>query len=183
MCDLSTCKDWVDVVSGVVTIAAILIGGVWTYYLFIRHRLRFPRANIEMQVHDAVINLGKLRAVHVTLRITNTGTTLLKPKYAELRLRQVAPVHIDLAEIIKPDPDTDPVEAGQTELPWPALATREWSKEKGVIEIEPNESEAIEADFVIPSDLNTIQLYAFLRNPKKAGDNVGWTATQLHTFN
>ena len=41
---MNNTKDIVDIVQGVVTIVAILVGGVWTYLAFVRNRLRMPRA-------------------------------------------------------------------------------------------------------------------------------------------
>ena len=114
------------------------------------------------------------------MRVLNSSRILLAPKYAELRLRQVVPVPKELTARL--DPGIDPVEAGRTELTWPMIAGREWNWDKGGFEVEPGEADALEADFVISSNVATIQLYAFLRNPKKEGKELGWTTTALYSF-
>jgi len=177
--DLATLKDVADVVTGFATVAALAVGAAWTYFLFIRHRLRYPKAEIELLVDNASIPPDK-RLVHVTMRVSSSGAILLAPKYAELRLRQVAPVPEELIARLRPG--IDPVEPGRTELTWPMIAGREWNWDTGGFEIEPGESDAVEADFVISSDVKTIQIYAFVRNPKKEDKGLGWTVTALCSF-
>ena len=79
-------------------------------------------------------------------------------------------------------PGIDPVGPGEAEITWPMIAGREWNWRKGDFEIEPGESDALHADFVIPSEVETVQLYGFVRNPKKKNEGVGWTVTTLHSF-
>jgi flagellar biogenesis protein FliO len=47
---LSDIKDIADVIQALFTSLAFIIGGAWTYLLFVRKRQRFPRAKIEHQI-------------------------------------------------------------------------------------------------------------------------------------
>ena len=62
------------------------------------------------------------------------------------------------------------------------IAGREWTWNKSGFEIEPGESDAVEADFVISSNVKTVQFYAFLRNPMKDNEGLGWTTTALYSL-
>ena len=76
----------------------------------------------------------------------------------------------------------DPVKDNETEVDWPMIVGREWHFETKPIEIEPGESDTLDADFVIYTNVTTIQLYAYVGNPTKAKPNLGWTNTLVHSF-
>ena len=62
------------------------------------------------------------------------------------------------------------------------IAAREWSWGEEDFEVEPGESDALHADFIIPSDVKTVQLYAFVKNPRKNKEGLGWTTAELTSF-
>jgi hypothetical protein len=173
--DLQTVRDASEVLEALLTSAAIVVGGVWTYALFVRQRLRFPRADLELASQSYPMPARK-QLVHVALRITNTGSVLLRPDYAELRLRQVLPVPEELSELPS---DVDPVPAGRAELEWPMLVGREWQWGDGELEIEPGETDTLHADFVVEAEVRVMQLYAYVRNPSKRKQGLGWSITRM----
>ena len=71
-------KDWVEIATNGATIMALLAGGWWTYALYVRQRLRYPRAELDIAVEHAVIEPGK-RLVHVAVKVVNRGHVLLQP--------------------------------------------------------------------------------------------------------
>jgi hypothetical protein len=164
-------KDWADIASNVATVIAIVVGGVWTYVLFVRQRLKYPRAELGITAQHATIASDK-RLLHVALRIANTGHVLLRPRYAELRVRQVLPLDHDIGLRLRPN--WDPVLPGQHELEWPLIVDRHWHE---AFEIEPGESDTLHADFVIDCDIAQVQLYAFVGNPTGKRRNFGWPST------
>ncbi len=83
-------KDLAQLVQAGVVSSGILVGGIWTYLLFVHKRLAYPRANLELSISQLPIVRDKSRLVHIAaVSIKNTGDVLLKSAYAELRLRQV----------------------------------------------------------------------------------------------
>ena len=126
-------------VAMVVLLAAIFVGGTWTYFAFVRKRLRYPCAELSVTVYSSQIAPG-YRLVHVGVQIANTGNVLLSPEYAELRLRQVIPLPEEIELLL--EPGVDPIEPDRKELPWTLIVGREWKWEKADIEIEPGETGA-----------------------------------------
>lgn len=171
-------KDIVDILQGMVTIGAVFVGGIWTYLAFVRKRLRYPRAELAVAVNSTCVAPG-FRLVHVAVEITNTGSVLLAPEYAEIRLRQVIPLPAEIESRLKPG--TDPVVADEKELRWPLIVGREWEWNASGIEIEPGESDRLNADFVINDTVEVVQIYTFVRNPRKR-HAPGWGTTLMHTL-
>jgi len=172
-------KDIVEIVQGIVTIAAVLVGGTWTYLAFVRKRLRYPCAELSITVHSSKI-APYYRLVHIGVQIDNTGNVLLALEYAELRLRQVMPLPVEIETRLKPG--VDPVAPDEKELPWPLIVGREWNWNPTDIEIEPGESDLLNTDFVINDTVEVVQIYTFVKNPKKHRAPHGWGTTLMHTF-
>ena len=173
-------KDFFTIVQSIITSAAIIIGGIWTYLLFVRQRLRFPKVNIDLHVYDTVLPEGA-RLIHVEIRITNVGSVIFRSDSAELRLRQMVPIPDELREPV--EKGHDPVPNGETEIEWPMIAGRKWNWKKGEFEIEPGESDSIHADYIIPSIAQITEFYCFISNAKKKRKGTGWTITKIHEFN
>lgn len=163
----------------VVTIGA-LVGGWWTWRLFVRNRLKYPRASLELSVSQIAIVKDRWRLIHTSGTITNTGDVLLNPDFAELRLRQVVPDPENL--VGTGDDNHDPVLGEETEVQWPVITRREWPKEKYCLEIEPGEADSLHADFRIPISVSVVGFYFFVPNPRKKKSRVGWTYTKLCAF-
>lgn len=74
-CEISTIlidlKQIVDILVGVLTILAIVCGGIWTYFNFIHGRIYRPRLKLEIEAE--VVNYKDTRCLRVTLRINNIG--------------------------------------------------------------------------------------------------------------
>jgi len=189
-------KDIIEIAQTFASFLAICFGGWWTYQRFVWHRLSWPHANVELALDDSVLPEGK-RLVHAEFKIVNTGSVIIKPEYAELRIRGMVPIPEDTAADVKAG--KDPVIEGKSEMEWPLVSEREWTWNSGDFEIEPGETDSLNADFFIGEDVSVCQFYAFLENPKKRQDQkkrqdprtdpkeeqprLGWTLTKVHTFN
>jgi hypothetical protein len=178
--DMSFFVNVAQVIQAIAISLGIVVGGFWTYRLFICKRLAYPRANLELAVHEALLTEGG-RLVHVVVSITNTGDVLLRSDHTELRLRQVVPLPSSLKDTIQIG--YDPVPEDKTEIEWPLIASREWRWSKHGFEIEPGESDSLHADFVIQPDIHVGEFYCFISNSKKKRKYLGWALTKLHFFN
>ena len=171
--DVMSLKDWVEIATNGATIMALLAGGWWTYALYVRQRLRYPRAELDIAVEHAVIEPGK-RLVHVAVKVVNRGHVLLQPKHTELRVRQVIPIHNAIAPTLQTE--GDPVLKGKHEIEWPLIFQRRWN---GAFELEPGESDCLHADFVLLQGIELIQLYTFVSNPTQKRPHFGWQSTKF----
>jgi hypothetical protein len=174
---IEVAREIAAIVASGVTAVAVVVAGLWTYWLFVRQRLRFPRVEITVSVQDEPLSQSQ-RLVQVTVALRNTGSVLLRSRSAELRLRQVVPVPDALRDSVLSG--FDPVPPGKTEVEWPMLVGREWPWAIGQFEIEPGEVDVLTADFVIDSSIEVVQLYFFLSNPSKGRAGLGWTDTRLY---
>jgi len=170
-------KDFAEIAQALVTCAAIVVGGAWTWKLYVRQRLSHARAGLDLGIYHVILPDGKW-LIHASLRIANTGNVMLRLKKAELRLRQVVPIPEELEDVVRGE--CDPVPKGDTEIKWPAIVNREWTWEEGQFEIEPGENDSIHADLVLDSKVQVIQFYSFVGNPTKKRPDLGWTDTQMH---
>ena len=176
------CMETVDIrnisqaIQGLFTVLAIIVGGIWTYFIFIKNRSSHPIINLDLSYDKFEVD-GNKRLIHVHLRIENNGLVLLYSKEAELRLRQVTPLPVEVIEDI--NQGHDPIKENEQEIWWPLEASREWSWAKESFEIEPKESDTLHADFVIDKEIEVVQFYFHLTNSSKTKKQLGWTLTKM----
>lgn len=173
---------WIDltsIIQAALTSLGIIVGAIWTYLIFVRERLRFPKVDIDLIVNDIKIQYGA-RIIHTEVKLSNIGHVLLKSHYSELRLRKIVPIH----DKLKPDINGgfDPVSNDRTEIEWPLIAGREWKWEEKEFEIEPGEGDSLHADYIISSDIQVIEFYFYMANAKKKKQGIGWTLTKIYEF-
>lgn len=172
-------KDLFSIIQTALTSVGIVVGGFWTYCLFVRQRLSFPKVDIKLFIQDKIIFEGT-RFIHAEIKLSNLGTVILKSDYSELRLRKILPIPDEIEPDIKKG--LDPVLEGKTEIEWPLIVGREWKWNEKDFEIEPGESDSLHADYIIESDIKLSEFYFYLRNAKKKAQNIGWTLTKIHEF-
>ena len=72
----------------VVTIAAIVVGGLWTYNMFILHREGFPKADISYQIEEIKLS-DEFIFIQVFIRVKNIGNTVLRLREAIVKLKDI----------------------------------------------------------------------------------------------
>lgn len=176
-------KSWIESAQAIVTILGIIVGGAWTYILFIKDRQDLPQATIEEKITSVGLPLG-IHYVQVAVNIANTGHTLLKASEAILRVEQILPIG---------GCDGDPCAAREINaalaastqtadrFDWPLIASRtaveSWS-------IEPGESETEDFEFAVPSTIDTARFYVWIRNDKLStpSNDIGWHRAVIYNF-
>jgi hypothetical protein len=181
-----TFKEKVQTAQAMVTMAAVIVGGFWTYHLFVKERHQYPHAKIEQKVSHVALS-KKTNLLRVGVDITNTGTSRIVIAKGIARIQQILP----LSEC----PDTGAcateeikvalanVERKADGLTWPLLAARNASF-TDPLDIEPGEKDSFEFEFVIPSNVEVVRIYTYFRNDKKstATDEIGWWASSYYSF-
>jgi hypothetical protein len=168
--DSKTIKEIVDIAEPLATIIAILVGGFWSYMLFVRNRQKYPRAKISHQIAHKKISDEKV-LLHVSTKISNIGNVLLSIISGRTWVQQVIPSQEKVL---------DSIPRGETEINWPSIGDKITKWEEGKFEIEPGEDDQICYDFVIDADVQTVKVYSHFENVKKRGRDLGWSWTTIY---
>lgn len=176
--DLTQYTQVTQIIEGLLTAAAIILGGIWSYMLFVRTRQKYPRANLKHRItHRPIGNKKQLLVLEII--IENTGDVLLSFASAVARIQQVLPTPASVGGSLRA---ADPVPEKEKEFPWPLLVSRESNWRKGEFEIEPGESDQVTYDFFLGDKLETVRVYVYFENEKKRKreKRIGWGITTLY---
>ncbi len=77
---MTSLKDTADTVQAFATAGGIVVGGIFTYYKFVKDRIYRPRVNIGIE--GGVVTLGGVCFLLCRFTVTNNGTTKLPLKHA-----------------------------------------------------------------------------------------------------
>jgi hypothetical protein len=179
----TTFKDWVDIAQSVVTIIAVLVGGLWTYDVFIKERHDYPHANIEHKITHLPLT-AKNRLLRVGLDLTNAGSSLMEINQSIVRIQQILPAvpcSNDPCAASQLKDASAEVERKDDHFTWPLIAERDV---KATIEIEPGEKQSLDYEFVIPSTVKAIRIYTYFKNEQrsKKDKEIGWYASSYYDF-
>ncbi len=174
---LYTLKDIVEIVQGIITAIGIVVGGVWAYLLFVRKRQKYPRADITHEITHYLITDDKV-LLHVTVTVKNVGDVLLQLVSGVMRIQQILPLLPEITKAVHEG--RDPVGKEMTEVAWPEIVSRNTLGKPEEIEIEPGENDFIYYDFIIGTDIQTIEVYSYFKNAKKRKRELGWGRTTIY---
>lgn len=182
-----TFKDKIETVGTMVTIGAILVGGLWTYKLFIEERKHYPHANIEQKVSHVQLS-DRTNLLRVGIELTNSGTSRLRSDKAIVRIQQILPVPPCIGEgpcakeeVISALKDP---ERKADRFSWPMIAEREHNVGQ-FLDIEPGEKDLVEFEFVVPTEVTVVRIYSYFRNDqrsKQGSDEIGWKTSSQYDF-
>jgi len=143
---LSDVDTTLSVAEHVLTCAAIVIGGIWTYRRFIRRREEQWRAELcAVSVRAVALGHGQ-RYVKAIANLKNTGDVPLYPWWAQSTLQQITPIE-------------EVPQGVDGEIPWPVKARRELSYRGQDWLLEPGETGEVAFDLLIPLDACHVQLH------------------------
>ena len=158
----------------VATLAAILVGGFWTYRLFVRRRTSRPRLNLHVALASSPAPDSK-RLLQIRIELENIGDVLIRLGEVTTWVQQINPTPDEALEHLTAH---DPLaETGTREIPWPRIATRRFSFPPGEAEIEPGETDQVTYDFLIADEVSELQVYTYFKNVSKKGREIGWGRT------
>lgn len=180
-------KDIVESVKAIVTTIAIIVGGIWTYTLFIKERKHLPHANIEQKVSHLELS-EHTNLLRVIAKLTNTGSSRLLSGKSIIRIQQILPVPSSCPKqgLCAKEEVTSAlreIKRKGDRFSWPLIAEREHSL-RIPLDIEPGEEDFIEYEFVVPTGIKVVRIYSYFRNDQKAkSDNeVGWAISSHYNF-
>lgn len=151
------------------TVAALIIGGIWTFRAFIRGRGNHPRAAIEHQAaHRLLPNGAQLLILDVF--IANAGQASVQLRKAETWVQQILPLPAHVQSRIAAGQDI--AEDGKNEGDWNLLGTvHEQHFPEGEYVIDPGERDQFRHNFLLPPHVRTIQIYTYL---EPVTEGIGW---------
>lgn len=172
-------KDYISIIQSIIVSIGVLVGGYWTYWLFIKNRQKYPRANIIHIISHKTLDDGQA-FLRVMTEIHNSGNVLISLVSGKTRLQQVLPMSDDMKKHINDYKINDKNE--KNEIEWPEICEKEIKWDKGKCEIEPGEKDQMCYDFIIDPDVETISIYSYFQNIEKKTKNMGWGITTIYNI-
>ena len=198
--------DIVSIISAIketITILAIIIGGIWTYHLFILRRHQHQKLEIYHDLTEVPLNkFNKLLSIVVIIK--NTGEVAISIGNVILKLSQILPLIKPLRVCLDNDGDLKEFllkTLGSNEKKWPkekiAWPELGFLKSAGNHWIEPGNSQKIAFDFIVNHSVKTIRIESSFENnqinksilPEIFSTNntqtnpYFWNNVSIHTFN
>ncbi len=163
-------------ISALATTLAIIVGAVWTYFMFVRKRIGMPKLTIQLETEVLKLNNDE-RLVSIMVQLKNTSLVLFGSERAELRVLRVRSANQSEYPFLsqKKNAALELIAA----IEWPQIHKKEWLWQTGQFEIEPGEQDVLYTDFVVGSQLELIKLDIFVANPNKKKNDLGWVATKF----
>jgi len=161
-------------------ISAIIIGGIWTYQLFIKERKDYPHADIEQRISHIKLS-SSMNLLRVEIALNNKGNCLLETNKSTVRIQQILPI-IDLSLISQLNTAVVETVRKDDRFVWPLLYER---ISEIPLEIEPGENEVVDFEFVILSEIEVVRVYSYIGNEKKKdqnGNEIGWPISNYYDF-
>ena len=170
----------VGVVQAVVTLVAIGLGGVFAYYKLDLFRDFQPHLTITQEVSHR--RVGD-RYVHISVkaRLVNTSKVIVEIEESLYRIQQIKPISDQVVErkYSEYSNSTDDINYIQ----WDTITQLIHRWGQGEFAIEPGQSEIEVYEFIIPSEIETVLVYAeFSGGAPKGNDGLGptWTVTDVY---
>jgi hypothetical protein len=168
--NLQSFEQITKIIQSIVTVVAIIYGGIW----FIKSREDKPRVevinNIETQILDE-----KSTLVFMNMSLKNVSHVLVEIDRVRLSLDQIIPIE---DEKISTRISNDlPFEVNNPEWHWPPLYKYEVEES---MTLEPDETNNIVVEFVIPRKVTVFQVYTFVHNAYYSSPAFGWPNMSIH---
>ena len=166
-------RPYLDAGQILVTVGAVIVGGVWSRRTIFKKREEAPKIRLVHSVYTSFIDDAN-RFVRVSLVIENQGQVLIRLDEVDSWLYQVAPWPEDILS------EEKMIEKELGHYKWPGVPgmTSRMIRPQNV-EIEPNEVQEFHFDYVFPRYVQIIVAYSYVNNPTKA-IGIGWNTSTIH---
>ena len=181
-----TFKETVQTIQAIVTTIAVLVGGIWTYNLFVKERRNYPHLNVEQKVSHIALS-DRVRLLGVSIGIANTGTSRALLRKSIVRIQQILPVLPCSARepcaVDQVNAALKAVERKEDRFSWPLIGERETVSDIP-LSIEPGEKGAVDFEFAIPAKVRVVRVYSYFENAKVSTDvsAIGWSTSTFYDF-
>jgi len=161
----------------VATVVGVVIAGLWTWRVYVRNRIQYPRAEVKHRV--TVLPLSQTRSVvRIDVTVKNISEVLVSLVSGCVRLSRMLPAPSGWLEVENEQPL---LLTGTEEFCWPKLCSRNFDWHNEPREVEPGESDTFQFDFLIDGVFEKLQIYSHLTNVVKRKKEIGWNTTSIHS--
>lgn len=172
-------KDLAGVIQLVVTVFAIIAGGIFAAYKWQVFRESEPHLTITNEVSHRPVGDSYVH-IAVTAILHNSSKVKMEFREAFFLLQKISPVSEEEVEALYTQVFRD---RKYDNLQWPTLdeAPRNWEKE--VLIVEPGESHQETCEFVILADIESVMIYTYFHNSQfsqSSSTPEGWSATTVY---
>ncbi len=190
---LSNCDNTLDIIKKfgdslkpLVEIIAIITAGIWTYVLFVKNRIDYPLVRISHEISFWNIDEQHI-CLSVFVTINNSGKVLLIIENLKIYIQKILPTDKILLDLINNSALDDLKEGrvkklfleNEPQIAWSEIGYRENKFKKGLLNIEPGESEEFQYEFILNNSVKKVRIISFISNPKFRRNNTGWRKTTI----
>ena len=167
---------WADIALAVVTILAIFIGGLFAAVKFDLFRESAPHLTITHSIHHRRVGESYVH-MDVTVTLRNGSKVKVVPQEGFLLLQSISPTTDEFVEEIYGKAYVD----GSIEpFEWPVLEELNINWRTREMVIEPGEAHSEVLEFIISSEVSTVQVYTHFYPPEPAGNSRGWSRATVY---
>ena len=178
---LDSWKTLSDILQNAATIVALIIGGFWTYQLYVKQRTRYPRVQITHSAKILPMN-RKFMLLTITANVKNIGTVLVTIDRALGKVYDVSPGEMNLADDADEKLSEKIRDPDGLRIRFPRIEALEKRWKKGDFELEPQEQDQVVFDLVVPVSVKAVRIYTYFNNPFKPNKNIGWSDSSVYSI-
>ena len=162
--------DWANIVLALVTILAVLFGGLFAAVKFDLFRDFEPHLSLSHTINHRRIGNSYVH-IDITVNMHNSSKVKVELHEGFWVLQQIAPIGDTEVE----DFYSLSAEASPQEFLWPVLDEGRWIWSLDHIAIEPGETHHELLEVILPNEVETVLLYTFCYNPNAQETEIGWS--------
>lgn len=177
--DTSKLSDLASIFGSVVTVIAIVFGGVLALVKLQAFRDFEPHLTVSHRVFHRPIGDSYLH-IDVTAEMHNTSKVQVEIREGLFLLQRISPTSDKEIEDLF---EKTFVKKQERSLQWPTLYEVGSDWEKGELTVEPGESHHESIEFITANDVESVIIYTYFSNPKfpeSSSTPKGWSATTIY---
>ncbi|MCA9999804.1 MAG: hypothetical protein KDE56_28775 [Anaerolineales bacterium] len=166
-----------EVAAHLATVTAVIVGGIWTWLLFVQRRQRFPRALVRHELTCHAIN-DEYWLVGLAVILQNAGDVLLSLRAWQVALQQALPPAAELEHFMARGDDT--LLHGAHIIEWEPIWQINEQAASDRFELEPGESHQFHYVVVVRRNIRVVAVDTLFLNIAKKRRSLTWRQTSLH---
>ena len=168
-------KDLVAIIQSLVTVVAIVGGGIFAYYKLQIFRTFEPHLTISHEVSHRYIGDSYVH-IAVTATLYNSSKVKMELRKGFFLLQQISPLSDEEVKSLQ-----DQVFENQEfqHIQWPTLEEVEREFGKGELIVEPGESHPETFEFILSQWYDSVMIYTYFYNPMSSQPQ-GWVASNVY---
>lgn len=148
---------------------AIIAGGIWFY----KQKLSDEKLSINHEVKSFQLDDERI-LVHSEIMLKNEGLVSIYINNATVYIQKIKPLENKYINALQSGNSI--ISDTTYRVPWPRISDRYENNPQA--KILPNESDILVYEFIIPCNIELIQLYSYF--PNGAGSEIGWKKISIH---